>query len=79
MSDEDKEALTKALRRQHRIAQFLWGWCWAQVVDLMMKLTGVNPTETSAWVLVLLLVMSGCLAQHFGRKLDKTEFSVSFK
>ena len=73
--DEVVEAAKKALARSHRINQFFWGWCWAQVFDCSMKLAGGTSTELSPWVLLGGLVLNGVMALYFQKQVLGVGFS----
>ena len=78
----DKEALEAAKRaaiRSHRIDQFFWGWCWAQVLDVGLKLTGGIPTELSQGALLAFFVLNGVMALYFQRKVKAVEITVTAK
>lgn len=75
--DEAMEAAKKALARSHRVNQFFWGWSWYGVVDVSLKLAGLQPTNASPWLLLVLLAIGGPLALHFQKKVLGVGFSYS--
>lgn len=67
---EADEAAKKAALRSFKWDIFWWGWCWAQVVDLVLDL--VCPPEqqihSHGWPWLLWFVLNGFMAIHVYRK-----------
>ena len=77
MDKEQEEAIKRSIIRSHRIDQFFWGWSWAAVVDIGFKLAGLQPSELSSEVLLVVFVLCAVAAHHFGRKVLGTP--ITFK
>lgn len=65
----------KAAIFNHRMDQFLWGWCWAGVMVQGFKLVGLEPTEQSPWTTLFFFVLLALLGLYFGRKVMAVGYS----